>query len=342
MLALIEDLVLRGHEVHLLVMNGRGSLMHLIPQPVRIFNFDVHRIRSTVLPLTRYLAVEKPDAVHAQMWPMTIIAIIARAISRTRPRLMISDQVALTKHMSSALQLTALRWSVRLFYPHADIRVICSREAADDIRHHSKSNLTTFDVITNPINPPDLIVSTSKVELLWGDAEGRIINVGSLKTQKNQSLLLRAFAQSVVRPNSKLMIVGEGSLRSELEALASSLGIAHRVIMPGFEIDPWPYYASADLFVLSSDYEGFPLVLAEAMYAGLRIISTDCLSGPQELTRGGKFGQLVPCGDIKGLASAIDRSWDLALDVQGQRDHISLVAGKNQIVKYSSLLTQKF
>ena len=135
------------------------------------------------------------------------------------------------------------------------------------------------------------------------------------------------------------MILGEGALRGELEALARELGIAERVILPGFDLDPWPYLASADLFVLSSDYEGFPLVLAEAMYAGLRLVSTDCPTGPAELTDNGRLGQLVPCGDAEGLARAIDTAWTLPHDPAGQRAQAMALAGPAQIARYSELLT---
>jgi glycosyltransferase involved in cell wall biosynthesis len=339
MLASIRDLVARGHAVDLIVMNRDGALMPLLPSAVRVIDLATSRIRSTVVPLVRYLRREDPDALHAQMWPMTVVAILAHRLARSKARLMVSDQSALSPHMKTPAQARALAWTARHFYPKADVRVMCAADAAADLARVSGLDAATVEIITNPVEPPAVLASNPKVEALWGDAEGRIINCGSLKHQKNQALLLRAFAQAAARPRSKLMILGEGPLRGELETLARELGVADRVIMPGFDIDPWPYLASAEMFVLSSDYEGFPLVLAEAMYAGLRLVSTDCPTGPAELTDRGRFGELVACGDAAALAAAIDRGWKRPHDPAAQRARAVAMAGPAQIARYTELLT---
>jgi glycosyltransferase involved in cell wall biosynthesis len=339
MLASIRDLVARGHAVDLIVMSAAGALMPLLPSEVRVIDLGISRMRSAVWPLMRYLRRERPDALHAQMWPMTVIAVLAHRFARSRAKLIISDQSSLSPHMNSALQLRLLGWSARHFYPRADVRVMCAADAASDLAQVSGLDSASFEIITNPVEPPPILATNAEVEALWGQAEGRIINCGSLKGQKNQALLLRAFAATTAYPGAKLLILGEGPLRGELEALARELGVAERVILPGFDLDPWPYLASADIFALSSNYEGFPLVLAEAMYAGLRLVSTDCPSGPAELTDNGKFGQLVPCGDCAALAAAIDRAWDLPHDSAAQRMQAVALAGPVQIARYSELLT---
>lgn len=339
MLASMRDLVARGHRVDLIVMHGDGALMPLLPSEVRVIDLKAGRIRDTFLPLVRYLKRERPDALHAQMWPTTVIAVAAHRLAGSDALLMVSDQVALSPHMTSPRQMQALRWSARLAYPRADVRVMCSADAADDLCRVAGLDRASFEIVTNPIEPPATLASNAKVEALWGDADGRIINTGSFKGQKNQALLLRAFAATKARPRAKLMILGEGALRPELEALARELGIANRVIMPGFDLDPWPYFASADMFVLSSDYEGFPLVLAEAMHAGLRLVSTDCPTGPAELTENGRFGQLVPTGDAGALAAAIDAAWTAPHDPEAQRARAMAVAGPAQIARYAELLT---
>lgn len=341
MLASMRDLIRKGHGVDLLVMRNDGALMSLLPPEVRVFNLGVTRLRQAILPIARYLRTERPDAMHAQMWPTTIIAIIAHRLARSGARVLVSDQTALSRHMRSEKELAALRWTTRLFYPLADFRVMCSVAAADDLSDASGIDRRSLEVITNPVEPPERLSTNEKVEAFWGNSKGRVLNIGSFKAQKNQALLLKAFALSKARPDSKLLILGEGPLRQELERLTQSLGVAERVVMPGFDIDPWPYLASADMFVLSSDFEGYPLVLAEAMYAGLRLISTDCLSGPAEITDGGKFGLLVPCGDDLALAAGIDAAWDREPDVARQRERALEVAGVRQIARYTELLVHE-
>ena len=126
------------------------------------------------------------------------------------------------------------------------------------------------------------------------------------KHQKNHALLLRAFAL-LERPDARLMLLGNGELEPDLRRLAAELGIADRVIFAGFHPDPTPFYRTADLFVLSSDYEGFGNVIVEALACGTPVVSTDCPSGPAEILADGEFGALVPVGDAQALARAIDR-----------------------------------
>lgn len=135
-----------------------------------------------------------------------------------------------------------------------------------------------------------------------------MLAVGSFKTQKNFPLLIRAFAQLPQSLKAKLIILGEGVLRPELEMLIQELGLQERVALPGFALDPSCWYRSADLFVLSSNWEGFGNVIVEALECGMPVVSTDCPSGPAEILANGRYGQLVPVGDATALAAAIQAS----------------------------------
>jgi glycosyltransferase involved in cell wall biosynthesis len=132
-----------------------------------------------------------------------------------------------------------------------------------------------------------------------------ILGVGKLKPQKDFATLLRAFATLRAGRAARLVILGEGEQRGELEALAQNLGIAADVALPGFVDNPFPYMARASLFVLSSRFEGLPGVLIQALACGCPAVSTDCPSGPAEILEGGRYGPLVPVGDAEGLARAM-------------------------------------
>ena len=102
--------------------------------------------------------------------------------------------------------------------------------------------------------------------------------------------------------------MGEGKQRGELESLTRQLDIADDVAMPGYFSNPYAAFAHAALFVLSSDWEGLPTVLIEALACGCPVVATDCPSGPAEILADGRFGELVPPGDVDALASAMARS----------------------------------
>ena len=132
-----------------------------------------------------------------------------------------------------------------------------------------------------------------------------IVAVGRLNAQKNHALLIRAFA-ALGKTEDRLTIYGEGSLRGELEALVSELHLEGRVLLPGVSEDVARDTEGSRLFVLSSDYEGMPNALLEAMALGLPCIATDCpCGGPAEVLEDGVSGLLVPVGDEKALAAAM-------------------------------------
>jgi len=118
--------------------------------------------------------------------------------------------------------------------------------------------------------------------------------------------LLQAFSISELRRSHRLIIVGEGERRANLESLIRSLGMEDRVVLAGAMDNPFPVLQGAALLVLSSRWEGYPNVLLEALALNVPVISTDCRHGPRELLDGGRHGSLVPVGDPAALASAMD------------------------------------
>ena len=144
----------------------------------------------------------------------------------------------------------------------------------------------------------------------------RFLAIGRLAPQKNFDLLLDAFAR-IVRPDDRLTIVGEGSRRQALEQRAAQLGIVSQLDLPGHHnpVDQW--FAEADAFILSSDFEGVPAVISEALAAGIPIVATNCAVALPEMIEG--VGRLVPIKDLDALAAAMDKICDDPVDVAAMR-----------------------
>ncbi len=135
---------------------------------------------------------------------------------------------------------------------------------------------------------------------------------------KDFSVLIRAFAKVRAKRDCRLVILGEGELRPELEALVRELDVQDSVQLPGFVNNPYAWMSRAELFVLSSAWEGFGNVLVEAMACGATVVSTDCPSGPSEILEGGKWGPLVPVGDVDALAERMLEALSSPTDVNAK------------------------
>jgi glycosyltransferase involved in cell wall biosynthesis len=165
-----------------------------------------------------------------------------------------------------------------------------------------------------------------------------IVAVGRLAAQKDFATLLRAFARLRAQQPARLLILGEGRERPQLEALARELGIADAVAMPGYAENPFAALARADLYVMSSRYEGLPGALIQALACGCRIVSTDCPSGPAEILDHSRYGRLVPVGDEKALAGAMQEALAAPHDAQRQRERAALFSVPRAVDAYLELL----
>jgi glycosyltransferase involved in cell wall biosynthesis len=179
-----------------------------------------------------------------------------------------------------------------------DAIVVLTGDDARDYREELNGAATRVEQIPNAL--PELGGGISALE------EKAVVAAGRLTGQKGFDLLIRAFAQVVAeRPDWQLRIYGDGSQRSELARLIAELGLAGSVRLMGATSDIGEELARASVFALSSRFEGFGMVLVEAMSKGVPVVSFDCPRGPSEIVDDGVDGVLVPNGDVDALASAL-------------------------------------
>ena len=311
----------RGFDVEFVLLRWAGELLAQLPEGASLVDLGAPRIRSAFLPLMRYLRDRKPQALLAAMWPLTVVAPLAARAVRFRARVAISEHSPLSLAYAGRgrAHRLVLRGSTRLAYPWADARIGVSRGVADGLAALSGLPRSGFRVIHNPAARARASTGLLERPSGLGEAGRVVLTVGTLKKVKRHDLLLQAFAR-IAEPGLTLCILGEGEERSRLEALVRDLGLQGRVSMPGYMADPSAWYAHADLFVLTSDYEGFGNVLVEAMDYGVPIVSTDCPAGPREILDAGKYGTLTPVGDPDALAAAMQAT------LSGTHDHSALKA----------------
>jgi len=295
------------------LMRRRGDLIGLLPDSIGIVDLGVDRIREVILPLARYLRKVRPAIVIAAMWPLTSAAVLSWWLAGKPGRLYLSDHCQLSIACVQELKISPwhLGAVMRLTYPAASGLIAVSEGVKQDMCRLGGFSDSQVRCIYNPaatgVSPQQEPKSVR--EKLWGVGfDHHILSVGTLKAQKDHATLIRAFALLPSSLNAKLTILGEGELRAELEALIQKLGLHGRVTMPGFVVDTYPWYRTADLFVLSSRWEGFGNVIVEALECGVPVVSTDCPSGPAEILENGRIGRLVPIQDPAALAASIAES----------------------------------
>jgi GalNAc-alpha-(1->4)-GalNAc-alpha-(1->3)-diNAcBac-PP-undecaprenol alpha-1,4-N-acetyl-D-galactosaminyltransferase len=190
---------------------------------------------------------------------------------------------------------------MKLTYRYADLVTVLTQSALPF--YPTAAGYPTI-VMPNPIlTPAPAIV---KAQLL---PRSSLIAIGRLDPRKGFDLLLKAFAQIHPQyPDWQLTILGEGSIRAELEELRSQLKLEACVHLPGSVPNVRDYLLQADIFVMSSRVEGFPMALCEAMACGLPVIATDCLSGPREIIKDGIDGVLVETENVDALAAGLAAS----------------------------------
>lgn len=308
-LTLAHEFIRIGNEVEFVLMRAQGELLNEARALCPITDLGVARARSLPMALARYLRRRRPDILLVAMWPLTVLAPFACWLSCRRCAVVVSEHNTLSIQYRDwgRLHRIGLRISMALGYRLAIGRVGVSKGVVEDIAHLSGLSVDAFEVIYNPLPEPLIpgAAAIARAEALWPVKPGkRILTVGSLKAQKNQALLLQAFAR-LEADDACMMLLGIGRQEAALRTLAADLGIADRVVFAGFRPNPTPFYRTADLFVLSSDYEGFGNVIVEALACGKPVVSTDCPSGPSEILDYGRYGLLVNVGDADGLSAAI-------------------------------------
>lgn len=312
MLHLAEGLAECGYGVDLVVCHGDGPLRYEIPESVRLVDLGAFRIIASLPALVRYVRRERPEVMLSALAPANCLAVWARALSRIQYRLILAEHNHLSVAIKGAVALRArlLPALMRRTYGHADGIVAVSGGVADDLAQSIGLRRERIDVIYNPVVTPRLeALSHETVEHSWlqPGQPPVFLGIGRLTPQKDFPTLIRAFARVREIREARLMILGDGEERGDLERVITDLGLEQDVALPGFVPNPYAYMRAAAMFVLSSRWEGLPTVLIEALACGTPVVSTDCPSGPAEILEDGRWGRLVRVGDVSTLSDAMLR-----------------------------------
>lgn len=308
-LNLAQGFLATNCQVSLILVRAEGPLMEDVPPGAEVIDLNANRTLTSIPKLAFHLRETQYDAVISFMNYVNVCAWVASCLSGNSHQLVLTEHNTVSRNLQKmGLSQCTFRWLLMKFmYPGADHVVAVSTGVARDLEE--LIGMRDVKSIPNPIsvNSPLSRTSGQTIPHPWFQgSEPVILGAGRLTEQKGFPVLIRSLRHvRDQRESCRLIIIGEGEMRDDLEALSRDLGLDDAVCLPGFVDNPYEFMRAADVFVLSSRWEGFGNVLVEAMACGTSVVSTDCPNGPAEILEEGKWGHLVPMGDDVALAQAI-------------------------------------
>ncbi|MEO0843960.1 MAG: glycosyltransferase, partial [Cyanobacteria bacterium J06643_5] len=273
LLNLARGFVQQGLKVDMVLASASGSLLKQIPSEIRLIDLEAQSKIGILPRLVKYLRAENPRSMLAALHYPCEIALLAKRIARVSTQIVVSEHNHLSLEAKRIPQLSVrlTPLAARLLYPLADGIVSVSQGVKEDLVKVTNLPNKRIDLIYNPVITPELFVKArEKVEHPWFQSGEPpvILAVGRLHQQKDYPTLLRAFVRIRQICQCRLVILGEGPEKENLNNLINELGIQKDVRMLGFVDNPYAYMANSRVFVLSSAWEGFGNVIAEALAVG--------------------------------------------------------------------------
>ncbi len=310
---LANELTSLGYRIDLIVSKKGGPYVESLDPSVNIFQTGTTN-RIFALPrLAKYLLLHRPDAVITDRLRLNFAALDASSLTRSASKICLSVHVPLSMRLARLEPAKKRRAEKRIkaHIPKNFSVIAVSKGVAGDMAKELKIPAEKIKLVYNPIITEQLFkMAEEDVDHPWfRDKETPVVlAAGRLYPQKDFPTLIRAFKKLASRVHCRLMILGEGEQKGEIEALVQQNGLEQQVLLPGFVGNPYKYMARADLFVLSSRWEGFGNVLAEAMALGTPVVSTNCPYGPDEILEDGRLGPLARVGDPDSLSRAMEQA----------------------------------
>lgn len=310
MLHLAQGFYQAGLNVDVVLGSAWGPHLWKVPKGAKLVDLKASNTATTLLKLVQYLKRDHPPALLSSLHYNNELALLAKRFPGANTRVVVREANTPSEEAkrTATFKKRLTPWLIRALYPRADGIIAVAEGVAQDIAHLAQLPKENIQVIFNPTITPQLKEKAETPLAHPWFSPGQppvILGVGKLEKQKDFPTLIRAFAQVRSQRPARLMILGWGPDRPDLESLVQSLGIEADVSLPGYVKNPYAYMARAAAFVLSSAWEGLPNVLIEAIATGVPVIATDCKSGPAEILDKGRYGHLVPVGNAQAMADAI-------------------------------------
>ena len=321
---LINGLSKKGLKVDLVLLFKAGDFLDSIDPNINIVNLNKRKASQGIGAFRKYLKQNNPEKLFVVQNHIQLMVLIAAKLTGWKGKIILNEQSTFSRNLIGFKGSIQQKLS-KLLFPGADSITAVSEGVAADLKRNFPGMKAKISVIPNAVITEHLYKVKDKPvsHPYFNTGNPVFISAGRFIKSKNFDLLIKAFKVYNKDNMARLIILGDGEERHHLKRLVAALNMTDMVSFPGFVPDPCSYFSKADLFISSSDYEGLPGVIIEALACGCKVVSTDCDNGPAEILQNGKFGFLCPVGNVNYMAEAID------LAVNSKVDKISLVERAN-------------
>lgn len=310
---LLNELQMLGHEITLVIRYNEGPAKNQLSEQIKVIDMKLPvkgKLRKNiknVICLSKIMQEKKYDLMLAILSDMSQVASFAKWVSRSKMPLV---SVVHSTLSVEAISFQKLRHKLWRFFDQQYEKVITVSEAVRwDYIHSCHAREDKVVTVYNPIVDNGIFEASKQCPVHpWLEKERTfqtLVLAGRLSYPKNHPLMFEVLKRLRQQGDFRLILLGDGELREELQKLAKNMQLDQWIDFHGYEKNPYAYMAHCDCVVLSSRYEGLPTVLVEAMACGSRIVSTDCPSGPAEILENGKYGVLVENQNADALAEGI-------------------------------------
>ncbi len=306
-LTILRHLDRTRFEPHLAVVVRAGHFLPEVPEGVPVHDLKASRVRYAGPALVRLAWKLEPDVVLSTLGELNLLLILARPFLPRGMKLLIREGTVASLWLSQDVRHgRALAWLYRRCYKRAD-RIVCQSDyMLEDLAEHFAVPRMKLARIYNPVDVERIRQQASAGGNPFLGPGPHVVAAGRLSREKGFDILLDAMALvHATVPSAQLTVLGEGSREADLKARRERLGLGEVVHFVGFQSNPALFFKHADLFVLSSRYEGLPNVVLEALALGTPVVATDCPGGAREILGDLSCARLVPNSDARLLAEAI-------------------------------------
>ncbi len=326
-------------EVHLIVFNYKGALKEQLAPNIIVHDLNIASVSKGMLRCLKEIYSIKPDIVftgigHLNITLASFVTFMKKLLSQTKWIARETNIVSLQNKTANYPKL--FDWLYKKFYHHYDVIIAQSQDMKEDLEENYFSS-DKIVVINNPIDI-ERVESASKEKDSYSFKPSNInlLSVSGLREEKRHDLMLKVL--SLLPQQYFLTIVGGGEKEISLKALAKDLGLEDRVSFEGQQSNPYVYMKKADLFLLTSEREGFPNVLLEANLLGLPIVAFACKGGIEEIIKEGDNGFFVEFGKIEAMAQKIEFASTYSFDREAIKESTKEAYSKTVILnKYKKI-----